>query len=157
MPIKLEVNNITQSPVREDFFAVVAQKTIEISGYDFLQDKKISISVALVSEEEMQKLNREHRQRDSVTDVLSFCEYENAGEIEKSNEAELFLGELILCYDDISKYALEQGIDLAEEMVNVASHGVLHLLGFEHSEKMFGIQKQVIVLLRNNSLSQSIK
>lgn len=149
MEIDIEVNNITQSPVKDDFFAMVAQKTIETSGYDFLQAKKIAISVALVSEKEMQKLNREHRQKDSVTDILSFCEYENAGEIEKSNEVELFLGELILCYDDISKYALEQDIDLAEELANVVSHGVLHLLGFEHGEKMFGIQKQVIGLIKN--------
>jgi rRNA maturation RNase YbeY len=149
MEIDIEVNNITQSPVKDDLFAMVAQQTITLAGYDFLQAKKISISVALVSEKEMQSLNQEHRQKDSVTDILSFCEYESAGEIEKVSELELFLGELILCYDDISKYALEKNIDLTEELINVASHGVLHLLGFEHGEKMFGIQKQVVNNFKN--------
>lgn len=140
----MEVNNITHSPVEADFFAVVAEKTIALAGYAFLQAKKISISVALVSEVEMQRLNRENRHKDSVTDVLSFCEYENAEALEKVAESELFLGELILCYDDISKYALEQGIDLSKELINVTAHGVLHLLGFAHGEKMFSLQEKVI-------------
>ena len=143
MKIQIEVNNMTESPVADDFFAVVAQKTIEAAGYDFLQNKQISISVALVSEAEMQKLNRENRNRDSVTDILSFCEYESVEEIKAVTDEEVFLGELILCYDDIVKYAMEQKLDVQKELVNVTSHGVLHLLGFEHGEQMFGIQEQI--------------
>ncbi|KKR21185.1 MAG: putative rRNA maturation factor [Candidatus Moranbacteria bacterium GW2011_GWA2_39_41] len=144
MKIQIEVNNTTESPLADDFFAVVAQKTIEMVGYEFLREKIISISVALVSEAEMQKLNRENRQKDSVTDILSFCEYENISEIEKATEAELFLGELILCYDDIEKYAVEQNLDVQKELVNVASHGILHLLGFAHGDQMFGIQEEIV-------------
>lgn len=144
MNINLEVNNKTQSPLADDFFALVADKTIVAAGYEFLQDKEISISVALVSEEEMQKLNNEYRQKDSTTDVLSFCEYESMEEIKNVSEPEIFLGELILCYDDISKYAQDMKIELQGEIANVVSHGVLHLLGFEHGEKMFAIQDQVV-------------
>ena len=77
MKLDIEVNNKTKSPVADDFFAMVAEKTIRIAGHDFLQEKNVSISVALVSEEEMQKINRESRHKDSVTDILSFFEYEN--------------------------------------------------------------------------------
>jgi len=144
MKVIVEVNDVTQSPILDDFFVAVAQKTIAQAGYDFLQDKEISISVALVSETEMQKLNRENRNKDSVTDILSFWEYKSREEIEKVAQSEVFLGELILCYDDIVKYALEQGLDLQKELVNVTSHGVLHLLGFAHGEQMFSLQKQVV-------------
>ncbi|MFA7209015.1 MAG: rRNA maturation RNase YbeY [Parcubacteria group bacterium] len=144
MPIDVEVNNQTGSPIEDGFFAAVAQETIKATGHGFLQEKNISISVALVSEKEMRALNKKHRHKDSVTDILSFFEYENIGEIESVTEKELFLGELILCYDDIKKYAQEQEIGLRKELANVAAHGVLHLLGFAHGAEMFGIQEQVV-------------
>jgi probable rRNA maturation factor len=144
MSIEIEVNNKAQSPMARDFFVAVAGKTLATTGYEFLQTKNISISVALVAEEEMQKLNQEHRQKNSVTDILSFCEYENIEAIKNVADKELFLGELILCYDDIKRYALEQEIDLQKELVAVFSHGILHLLGFVHGEEMFGIQDWVV-------------
>lgn len=144
MSIEIEVNNTTQSPVAHNFFADIAEKTITATNYDFLQKKNISISVALVTETEMQKLNREHRQRDSVTDILSFFEYENIAEIEKVCDEELFLGELILCYDDIVRYAREQKLDTQKELAGVVAHGILHLLGFAHGEEMFEIQDRIV-------------
>ncbi|MDP1833314.1 MAG: rRNA maturation RNase YbeY [Candidatus Moranbacteria bacterium] len=144
MPIDVEVNNQTGIPIADGFFAAVAEETIGKTGYVFLREKNISISVALLSEEEMQALNKKHRHKDSVTDILSFFEYENIGEIESVAENDLFLGELILCYDDIRKYAQEQGIGLQKELANVVAHGVLHLLGFAHGAEMFGIQEQAV-------------
>jgi probable rRNA maturation factor len=144
MKINLEVNNKTNSPAEDDFFAMVAKKTIEESGYDFLRKKNISISLALVPEEEMQRLNRECRQKDAVTDVLSFFEYETIDEMKNVQEEEIFLGELILCYDDIMKYARREDILPEKELAVVVSHGVLHLLGFLHGEKMFSIQEKII-------------
>jgi len=144
MKIEIELNNKTQSPVAEDFLVGVAEKTIEASGYDFLREKNISASVAIVPEEEIRELNAKYRKNDSVTDILSFCEYETKNDLENAKENNLFLGELILCYNDIEKYAKEKGIDLQQEMANVFSHGILHLLGFSHGEEMFSIQKKVI-------------
>jgi len=143
MMLNIEVNNQTESPVADSFFVSITEKTLLETKYDFLSDKEISISVALVSEDEMQRLNKEHRQKDSVTDILSFFEYENVDEIRAVSEKELFLGELILCYDDIKKYAQKQGIEMEKELATVTSHGVLHLLGFSHGPEMFTIQKNV--------------
>lgn len=147
MNIDIEVNNITNSPIADDFFVGVAERTIIESGYNFLQEKNISISVALVSEEEMQKLNKQWRQKDSVTDILSFYEYASIKEIKdamKNSSVEgIFLGELILCYNDIGKYAVEENIKLEEELTNVFSHGILHLLGFSHGSEMFEIQNKI--------------
>lgn len=146
--IEVEVNNKTKSPMADDFFVTVAEKTIAESDLDLLAGgKNISISVALVSEKEMQELNKQCRQKDSVTDILSFWEYSSIEEIEnvmKNSPTEgLFLGELILCYDDIVKYAKKEKIELREELANVFSHGILHLLGFEHGSEMFAIQNKI--------------
>ena len=155
MKLNLEINNITQSPVEDAFFISVAEKTLAEAGYDFLNNKDINISLALVSPAEIQKLNKERRQVDSVTDILSFAEYESMEELKKAvdkptkgESGEIFLGELILCYDDIKEYAQKENIALNQELANVVSHGVLHLLGFEHGDAMFEIQNRV-----KNSLS----
>lgn len=143
MKINIETNNKTESSVEDNFLAAVTQKTIEASGYNFLEEKDISISVAIVSEKEIQELNGRYRKNDSVTDILSFCEYETKDELQSVDDQDVFLGELILCYNDIKRYAEEKGIDLQQEIANVFSHGVLHLLGFSHGEEMFSIQKKI--------------
>lgn len=147
----IEINNTTNSPIEDGFFEAVAKKSLAGSGYDFLNPpagrKKINISLALVSPQEIRELNNKYREYDSVTDVLSFPEYENIGQIEKAVAekpgGELFLGELILCYDDIKEYAEKEKLSLKEELANVLSHGILHLLGFKHGKEMFKIQNEV--------------
>ena len=151
MKLDLEINNTTKSPIADGFFETVAEKTFAELKYDFLNPsadgREIGISVALVAPAEIRRINKEYRKYDSVTDILSFPEYENAGQIEKvaatKLDEELFLGELILCYDDIKEYTQKEELDLEKEFAKVVSHGILHLLGFEHGEKMFAIEQSV--------------
>lgn len=147
MKINLEINNTTNTPVETAFFEAVAEKTFIELNYDFFKNKKVNISVALVVPEEIRKLNKEYRKNDNVTDVLSFPEYKSLKEIENftkmEKDREVFLGELILCYDDIKEYADKENLKLEKELANVVTHGILHLIGFEHGEEMFGIQKKV--------------
>lgn len=148
MKLNLEINNVAQSPVADAFFVGVAEKTLAAAKYEFLADKEISLSLALVSKEEIRKLNGAYRKYDSVTDVLSFAEYENLAELQAAGknppEGGLFLGELIICYDDIKEYCQENGIALEKELANVTAHGILHLLGFDHGDEMFGLQEKII-------------
>lgn len=148
MKINLEINNMTDSPVEAGFFEAVVKRTFVEINYIFLENTEVEISVALVAEDEMQKLNKEYRKNDSVTDILSFPEFRSKEElenrIEKKNDAEVFLGELILCYNDIKEYAEKKGLKLENELANTVSHGILHLLGFEHGDEMFKIQQAVI-------------
>ena len=147
MEINLEINNTTSSPIGTGFFEMVAERTFAELECGFLKDKTLEISLALVAPEEIRKLNKEYRKYDSVTDVLSFPEYENIEKIKKDavkkSDDKIFLGELILCYDDIKEYANEEKLDLDEELSNVMAHGILHLLGFSHGEEMFAIQNKV--------------
>ena len=169
MSINLEINNATQSPVADEFFQSVAEETLHevVFGHpmsndhngqrtlnvSFLNGKNISVSLALVAPEEIRKINKEYRGHDEVTDVLSFAEYKNIQEVKdmvvdkppKGESGDIFLGELILCYDYIKEYADQKGIKLEKELANVVSHGILHLLGFEHGEEMFEIQNKVSI------------
>ena len=91
--------------------------------------------------EKIKKLNRIYRKKNSVTNVLSFPEYKSRDTLKKSEDRSIFLGELIICYDDVEKYCQKRKINVKEELAKVVSHGILHLLGFRHGKKMFGIQK----------------
>ena len=114
-----------------------------MSGCDFLAEKEILVSVALVSSEEIKKLNKTYRKKNAVTDILSFCEYKNQKAIREAGDNSIFLGELVLCYNDIKEYALKNQKDFSRELAKVVSHGALHLLGFSHSPKMFYLQEKV--------------
>lgn len=143
MKINLEINNLTKSPIKKAVFENVAKKTLENSGYRFMKNRNISISLAVVGKAEIKKLNKTYRKKNETTDVLSFAEYKNIREIRRVKDKEVFLGELILCYDDIKEYAKARGLVLKKELAVVFAHGILHLLGMRHGEKMFGIQDKI--------------
>lgn len=145
MKLNLEINNTDKSPVKKTFIRKVVTKTLEKSDYSELAKKSLNLSLAWICEAEIAKLNKLYRKKKRATDVLSFCEFENAEKLKKSTEAELFLGELILCYNYIKESARNctSENDLQKELARIIAHGVLHLLAFSHGKKMFAIQDDV--------------
>jgi len=143
MKLNLEINNKSRSPLKKSFFEKVIKKTLAEVGWDFLQEKVLSLSLAVVGKEEMREINKKYRKINAATDILSFAEYKSEKEMKKSKDKELFLGELILCYDDIREYSKKEKLNLKEESVRVVSHGTLHLTGMRHGKKMFFIQDKI--------------
>lgn len=155
--VEIELSNTAKSPIEKKLLEKIAGETIARSGILDLRKKNISISFANVSEKEMQRLNRTYRKKNTPTDVLTFAEFENKKEIKRElqgadapmgrlygrgnkNPDALFLGEIVLCYNNIAEYSKRNRLDLEWEFWEVAAHGVLHLLGFRHGKKMFEIQ-----------------
>lgn len=143
MKLNFEINNQTKNRVDKKLIRLVVLKTLKKSGLVFLNNKKISISLAFVSPKEIKKLNRVYRRKDKVTDILSFSEYKTLAHLKKERKHDIFLGELVLCYDDIKGYAKKNKLDLKKELIKAISHGILHLLGFSHGNKMFSIQEEI--------------
>lgn len=147
MQINLEVNNVTKSPYKKGFFKMVVEKTFAEINCDFLKSREIEISIALVKPAEIRKINNKYRGYNSATDILSFSQYNSAEDLKKHMQKNkgkpVFLGELILCYDDIIKYVQKERLDLEREFTKVVAHGILHLLGFKHGEKMLLLQQSV--------------
>jgi probable rRNA maturation factor len=96
-----------------------------------------------VSPKKISELNKKYRHKDSPTDILSFSNYEDQKELLEEKGSKLFLGDLIICPEDIENYAKKENISVETELMEVFSHGVLHLLGFSHGDLMFGIQEEV--------------
>lgn len=149
MKLEIEFNDKDKSKIKKSFFEKIFLKTLEESGVDFLHTKNVSLSLAIVGKDEIQNLNRIYRKKNSATDVLSFSEFKNRKELEKVGDKDVFLGEIILCYNDITEYSKKKKKNLSTELAEVSSHGLLHLLGFRHGKKMFEIQKKVSKNIKN--------
>lgn len=91
------------------------------------------LTLTLTDDERMQRLNRQYRDRDTTTDVLAFAAQE--AEIPgHSEEGPLLLGDIVISVPTAQRQADEQQHALSEELVWLASHGLLHLLGWDHPD-----------------------
>jgi probable rRNA maturation factor len=144
MKIDLEVNNKTGCSLEGIQLQDVIEKTLRMSGQEeFLKDKTVEISIGFISEDEIKKINSEYRSIEKPTDVLSFPNYANLEELQDDSRENLFLGEILVCCEDIKKYAKIKNSFFGWELIYVISHGVLHLLGMEHGKEMFLVQEKV--------------
>lgn len=101
------------------------------------------VSVALLDDEAIRRLNREHLGRDRPTDVLAFSLWE---------EGEPVVGDVYLGLEQAVRQAEDEGVPLAQELVRLAVHGTLHVLGWDHPEEaaaradspMFRLQERLV-------------
>ncbi|WP_125115879.1 rRNA maturation RNase YbeY [Agathobaculum sp. Marseille-P7918] len=111
-----------------------ATRVLESEGVPF--DAEIDVTV--VDADAIRQLNAEYRDKDAVTDVLSFPMYEfYNGEPQEELDAEpdtgcVMLGDMILCYTRAVEQAAEFGHSPARECGYLTTHSVLHLLGYDH-------------------------
>lgn len=143
MYVHVEYSQADEYELEKSFIESVVEQTMKKSGLLHVNEKEIRVSIAFVSESEIQRINKEFRGKDAVTDVLSFHEYDQRQDIEQDTQPSIFLGELILCYDYIMRAAIEDKVPLLQEMSYIVSHGILHLCGYDHSEEMFAIQDAI--------------
>lgn len=101
---------------------------------DALDLSGVELSVALVGDETIRSLNASYRKKDKPTDVLSFPMLDDASAFATSQNAEgaRLLGDVIISTPTATRQAEERKHTLAHEIGVLLSHGVLHLLGFDH-------------------------
>lgn len=95
------------------------------------------VDITIVDDQEIHSLNKEYRNVDRPTDVLSFAldeKDENEPEIIDAPEEHL-LGDIIISAETAARQAEEFGHGLPREMVYLAVHGLLHLLGYDHIQE----------------------
>ena len=121
--------------------------------------KDVSVSINFVSDEEIQRLNREFRNIDKVTDVLSFPNLnktpnEKLKKFRKLADFDtnlLFLCDIVISKNVAKKQAREYGHSLKREVCFLALHGFLHLLGFDHIKEE---DEKIMTKLQNKILSE---
>lgn len=112
----------------------------------------VEVSVRLVDTGEMQALNRDYRQQDKVTNVLSFPAGEVAG---LPDDASSSLGDIVICAAVVSDEATRQGKAVADHWAHMLVHGTLHLLGYDHDSNTEAVEMEGLEtrILASNGLA----
>ena len=118
------------------------------------------VSVTVVDDKEIQKINKTYRNIDKATDVLSFPmhEYEKAADFDNLDDSafnpesgELLLGDIVISAEKVTAQAKEYGHSKEREFAFLLVHSILHLLGYDHMEEeerlvMESKQKEILEL-----------
>ena len=134
--------------MRINFFNETKEKTKEYEKliknvFKNFNNKK-EFNIIFVSKEEIQKINREYRKIDKVTDVISFALCDDKDIIQTDE-----LGDIFICVDRAIEQADEYGHSVTREMAFLAVHGYLHLCGYDHMTRedekiMFEKQDEIL-------------
>ena len=107
-----------------------AKCCLELEGID---EERTEISVTFVEAEEIRELNRDYRDNDKVTDVLSFPQFDDLNDI--PDFGEICLGDVVICKQRAQEQAEEFGHSFEREIIYLFTHSILHLLGYDHMEE----------------------
>jgi probable rRNA maturation factor len=89
------------------------------------------LSVHLVDDAQIHRINAEHRGVDAPTDVLSFPQLEDSGFVTPPGDS-LHVGDIVLSLDRVRAQATEYGHRFEREIGYLTAHGILHCLGYDH-------------------------
>ena len=104
------------------------------------------LNIVIVDNKRIQEINKEYRNKDAVTDVISFA-FEDDGE-KLYNDIRV-LGDIYICIPQMKRQAIDYGHSEKRELSFLTVHGLLHLLGYDHmikedEEVMFGLQELIL-------------
>ena len=140
------ISNYKEYEVYEEIYSSLVEKTFEHLKLKF----DPIISVSLVDNEFIHKINRDYRGIDRPTDVISFAFLDNEDrEALYKGKEPVCLGDIYISVDKAKEQAQEYGHSLERELSFLFVHGLLHLLGYDHmteeDEKvMFRLQDEIL-------------
>lgn len=137
-----EIFNETNREIKElkilnDYVKYVVKK---------LELEKCEFNIIIIDNERIHEINREYRNIDRETDVISFAMEDNM-DVEYTDFR--LLGDIYISHDRVISQAKEYGHSELREICFLATHGILHLLGYDHMEPddekvMFGLQNELL-------------
>ena len=148
MKLNLIYSNETEEKLKfVKSFKKIAFTTLKTVG----KEGNIEVSLTIIDDEYIHSLNKQYRNIDRPTDVLSFA-FNEQDVIEDPTIPNL-LGDIFISIDRAKKQAEEYGHSLKREVCFLFCHGLLHLLGYDHMKKedeeiMFGLQEQILEKLK---------
>lgn len=118
-------------------------QTVKESALSYLQthenitvlqaEKPLVLNLCLSNDEQVQILNRDFRNKDAATNVLSFANLDFAAfAADNALYDEIELGDIIIAYETMQREAEQEGISLYAHYCHLLVHGILHILGFDH-------------------------
>ncbi|KHF41883.1 rRNA maturation RNase YbeY [Halalkalibacter okhensis] len=141
-----ETNSISDE--QHQLIESVILKTAELEGLK----GEVEVSVTVVDEKRIQEINREYREKDQPTDVISFAlneQDDDEPEFVYAEDMPNILGDIIISSVHIKRQAEEYGHSFERELGFLTVHGMLHLLGYDHmtdadEKEMFSRQEDIL-------------
>ena len=144
--MSIEVNNESGTEVDE-----AAVQRLVTFGLDLLHvHPDADVAILFVDEAAMEQLHVQWMDEPGPTDVLSFPMDELRPGSEGEDSPPGLLGDVVLCPQVAARQARTAGHSTAEELLLLTTHGILHLLGYDHAEpdeerEMFGLQRKLLL------------
>lgn len=141
MKLNYEINDNYKVDFKYDYLHRVIKRTLKHEKV-----KNAFFSIIFVDEKEIQKINKEYRKIDKVTDVISFA-FEDNNSLQYNDIR--VLGDIYICIPRMIEQAHDYGHSLKRELSFLTVHGLLHLLGYDHMKKedeeiMFAKQELIL-------------
>lgn len=145
------IDNRTEEIFPAELEAAICKAAEESLKYEGFEEN-CEISVSIVDNEEIRQINKQFRNIDRATDVLSFpmLTFEEGEAAERNEKDEIILGDIIISLERAREQAEEYGHSLLREIAFLTAHSMLHLLGYDHmtpeeEADMFGRQKEILL------------
>ena len=131
--MNLLIANDTNEDLDFDIIRKKAEKTItEVLRVENISEN-VEVSLSIVDKETIHKLNKDYRNVDRETDVLSFPMDEEG--FDNEGNPLILLGDIVICLDVAEDQAADFGHSLEREIMYLICHSTLHLLGYDHIEE----------------------
>ena len=133
---QLEYLDLEENSKYEEIIKKVVEQCFKEEN---MEDSKLYISITLTTPEHIHEINKQYRNVDRATDVLSFPMFEKE-EIDnkiaqKDFEYEDVLGDIVISIEQVEKQAKEYGHSFEREFAYMLVHGFYHLMGYDHIEE----------------------
>ena len=140
--MKIEFFNETEIDVNNYFDTI---KKVLLHGLSKLKTGDVTFNIIIVDNPYIHKLNKEYRNIDRETDVITFALEDD----DTFNPEERILGDIYISIDKAKSQSIEYGHSLERELCFLSVHGMLHLLGYDHMNKedervMFKLQEDIL-------------
>ena len=139
--LDLEENNTYEEKIKK----VVEQCFKE----EKLEQSKLYVSITLTTPDNIHKINKQYRDVDRETDVLSFPLIDFDNESLPDDGSKIYLGDIIISIERAKEQAKEYGHSIDREIGFLTAHSMLHLLGYDHmvpeeEKEMFEKQEEIL-------------
>ena len=134
-----EINNYKK------FFAEISERLVAVLSLD----EALLCTVVFCDDKMIKELNREYRNIDEATDVLSFALKDQEEDYQSDREINDYLGDIFISVDTMIQQAKEYNHSTKREACFLFTHGLLHLFGYDHQDDeqqkvMFSLQRELL-------------
>ena len=150
----IEIYDLTRNKELDSYFKDIKKyykKTLEVLKIE----DDLDLSLIIVGKTKIRSINRDYRNKDAITDVISFANIDSDDYDYLCEDVNL--GDIFINVDRVKSQAKKYGHSIKREFVFLFIHGFLHLLGYDHMEKedeeiMFALQDKIIGELKWKNL-----